>query len=85
VTDRHVLVFTKTVQLTSVYVPSLLSLMLRIRGMVVQHGPSWLHHIGQIARECGVPIVQIPPEDMARIPEGAQLVLDGTKGTVTID
>ena len=79
------LLFTKTVQLTSVYVSSLLSLMLRIRGMVVQHGPSWLHHIGQIARECGVPIVQIDPEDMARIPEGARLVLDGAKGTVTLE
>jgi len=85
VTDQHVLLFTKTVQLTSVYVSSLLSLMLRIRGMVVQHGPSWLHHIGQIARECGVPIVQIDPEDMARIPEGARLVLDGAKGTVTLE
>lgn len=84
VTDQHVLLFTKTVQPTGVYISILLSLMLRIRGMIVQHGPSWLHHIGQIARECGVPIVQISPEDMACIPEGRKLALDGTKGTVTI-
>lgn len=84
VTDEQVLFFNKTMQLTSEYVTTLLSLMLRIRGLVVQLGPTWMHHIGQIARECGVPVVQISPEDMARIEEGVEVEVDGTKGTVTI-
>jgi phosphohistidine swiveling domain-containing protein len=84
ITDGHVVLFTKAMQLTGTYVMTLLSLMLRVRDVVIQHGPTWMHHIGQIARECGVPIVQISPADMARIPEGSELVVDGSAGTVTI-
>ena len=71
VTDQHVLLFGRTVRPTSQHGPVLLSLTLRVRGIVVQQGDFFMHHIGQIARECGVPIVDISPADMARIPNGA--------------
>jgi len=85
VDTKHVLLFAQPLQLTAPDTPTLFSLMLRVRGMVCLQGPMmWTHHIGQIARECGVPIVLISPEDMARIPQGAELELDGLQGTVAI-
>ena len=51
---------------------------------VTQEGLTNTNHIAQIARECGVPIVQISPEEMDRLDEGARLALDGSEGTVTI-
>ena len=83
--EEHVLLFVQPVQPRAANTPALLSAMLRVRGIVAVQGPMmWMHHLAQIARECGVPIVQISPEDMARIPDGAELAIDGSKGTVIL-
>jgi len=84
VTDQELLLFTAPINPTAGYTPVLLSLMLRVRGMVTQEHLTNTNHIAQIARECNVPIVQISPADMDRIPDGAKLSLDGMRGLVTI-
>ena len=86
IADQHVPILAETVTPSSGDAPLLLSLMLRGQGMVVaQFGATWTHHIAQIARELGVPIIQISPADLAAIPDGTGLLLDGNNGTVTID
>ncbi len=83
--ELNVLVLAKTVQPTSAYSALLLSLILRVQGMVVaQSGNTYTHHMSQIARECGVPIVQISPDDAALIADGDELLLDASEGTVTV-
>lgn len=83
--EQHILLLTQPVQPNASKAPLLFSMMLRVRGMVIVDGPMmWMHHVAQIARECGVPIVQICPEEMARIPDGAEVKLDGFQGTVAI-
>jgi phosphohistidine swiveling domain-containing protein len=84
VSDGEVLLFATELNATSGYSPVLLSLMLRVCGMVTMKGRTNTNHIAQIARECGVPIVQIAPEDMARIDNGAELLVDGAKGSVRL-
>lgn len=85
VTDQHILILTKTVQPTSQYSALLLSLILRVQGIiVVQAGPTYTHHIAQIARECGVPVLEIAPSDLHHIPDRAELMVDGSAGTVTL-
>jgi phosphoenolpyruvate-protein kinase (PTS system EI component) len=69
---------------TSQHTPILLSLTLRVRGIVTQQSYFGMHHISQIARECGVPVVDIPSADMERIADGTHVSLNGSKGTVTI-
>ena len=65
-------------------VPLLFSMLLRVRGLVVTRG-MWLgSHIGQIARECGLPIVQIDSTDLERLVEGHRIEVDGTRGVVTL-
>ena len=59
-----------------------LSILLTVGGAVVPYGG--LHHITQIARECGRVFVVLLPEELARIPQGCELVLDGSAGTVTV-
>ena len=82
---EHVLLFAQPMQFMAGHTPILFSLTLRVRGMVcITSSFGLMYHLAQIARECGVPIVLISPEDMARIPEGAELELDGLQGTVTI-
>lgn len=85
VTDQHVLVLTKPVTPTHQYTGMLLTLILRVRGIIiVQAGNTYTHHIAQIARECAVPVLEISPDDLDHIPESAELVVDGSAGTVTI-
>ena len=84
VTDQDVLLFTKPINQTAGFTPILLSLMLRVQGMITQERLTNTTHIVQIARECGVPIVQVSPADTTRIPDGSMLSLDGSKGTVII-
>ena len=84
VTDQDVLLFTKPINPTAGFTPILLSLMLRVQGMITQERLTNTTHIVQIARECGVPIVQVSPADTTRIPDGSMLSLDGSKGTVII-
>jgi hypothetical protein len=82
---EHVLLFAKDMQFLAGHTPMLFSLTLRVRGMVCPSSSFGLmYHLAQIARECGVPIVLVSPADMRRIPEGAELELDGSQGTVTI-
>ncbi|MCB0125989.1 MAG: hypothetical protein KDE58_27220, partial [Caldilineaceae bacterium] len=84
-TDQHILILTKPIQPTSQYSALLLSLILRVQGIiVVQAGQTYTHHIAQIARECGVPVLEIAPDDLDHIPEHAELLVDGSAGTVTI-
>jgi phosphohistidine swiveling domain-containing protein len=60
-----------------------LSLLMMARGLVTTQGTG-LHHAVQIARECGVPFVNLPDSDLQSIPDGARLALDGAAGTVTL-
>ena len=83
--NRHILFLTKTLQPTSQYCALLLSLILRVQGIViVQFGSTYTHHIAQIARECGVPVLEIAPGDIDQIPEGAKVMVDGAQGTVAV-
>ena len=84
VTGEHVLLFASPCPATCAYSGILLSLMLRVHGMITLYGFTNTNHIAQIARECGVPIVQLSQEDMARTPDGSRLSLDGSRGTVTL-
>jgi pyruvate,water dikinase len=60
-----------------------LSLLMIVRGLVTVQGAQ-LHHAVQIARECGVPYVNLPEVEWDSIPDGARIALDGNAGTVTI-
>jgi pyruvate,water dikinase len=60
-----------------------LSLLMIARGLVTVQGAQ-LHHAVQIARECGVPYVNLPEVEWDSIPDGARVALDGNAGTVTI-
>ena len=81
----EVVLFAQSPQVFAGDTPTLLSITLRASGMVCLEGPFGLmYHLAQVARECGVPIVLVSPADMRRIPEGARLELDGTRGTVRV-
>jgi len=60
-----------------------LSLFMVVKGLVTLRGAQ-LHHAVQIARECGVVYVNLPDDDLASIPDGAEVSLDGVTGTVAI-
>jgi len=82
--EEDVVVIVKPIQSKTHEVPFLFSLMLRVRGLVVPDDPMmWMHHVGQIARECQVPIVRISHCDLKHITDGCQIDLDGSRGTVT--
>ncbi|MFN8493084.1 MAG: PEP/pyruvate-binding domain-containing protein [Caldilineaceae bacterium] len=85
VTDQHILILTQTIKPTSQYSALLLALILRVRGIIiVQAGETYTHHIAQIARECGVPVLEISPSAIDHIPDSAGLVVDGSAGSVTL-
>ncbi|MBV7334552.1 hypothetical protein KFU94_41210 [Chloroflexi bacterium TSY] len=85
VTDQHVLILTQPVTPTHQYTGMLLTLILRVRGIViVQSGQTYTHHIAQIARECGVPVLEVSTSQLDHIPDNMELVVDGSEGTVTI-
>jgi phosphoenolpyruvate-protein kinase (PTS system EI component) len=54
-----------------------------VRGLITVQGAQ-LHHATQIARECGVPFVNLPADDYDSLPDKAHAELDGSAGTVTI-
>jgi pyruvate,water dikinase len=60
-----------------------LSLLLVAKGLVTVEGAQ-LQHATQIARECGVPFVNVTTADWDSIPDQARIVVDGTAGTVEI-
>jgi phosphohistidine swiveling domain-containing protein len=60
-----------------------LSLLMIARGLVTVQGAQ-LHHAVQIARECGVPYVNLSEVEWDSIPDGAKIAIDGSVGTVTV-
>ena len=83
--SSQVLLLRQPAQLNNENAATMLSVILRVGGIVAVAGPTMLMiHLSQIARECGVPIVQIEPADMDLIPDGTMLWLDGRLGTVTL-
>lgn len=81
---EDVVVLTRPVWSNNNDVPLLFSMMLRVRGLVVTR-EMWLgSHIGQTARECGVPIVRIDPADLERLVEGRRVEVDGTRGRIRL-
>lgn len=59
------------------------SLFLVVRGLVTVQGAT-LHHATQIARECGVPFINLPAVDFSVLPEGTEVEIDGLAGTLRI-
>lgn len=53
-----------------------------VRGIVSPGRPS--HHLTQVARECGMPVVGYVRGDLRRIRDGARVELDPANGRVTI-
>jgi hypothetical protein len=58
------------------------SLLLIVRG-VVSVQSAQLHHATQIARECGVPFLNISLADFKALPDRVEIEIDGSAGTVT--
>ena len=44
----------------------------------------WMHHVGQIERECRVPIVQVAHWDQERVIDGSRIDIDCTRGALTL-
>lgn len=61
-----------------------LSVLIAVKGLVSVNGPDRLHHAIQLARECGVVMVNLKGLDPQHIPDGVPLQLDGNAGTVTL-
>lgn len=79
------MVLVKPVQSNNNDVTLLFSMLLRVRGLVVPDDPMmWTAHIGQIARECRVPIVHVAPADLERLVDGLRIDVDGTRGVLTL-
>ncbi len=58
------------------------SLLTMVKAVVATGQPS--HHLAQVARECGVPLVGHLEGDLSAIPDGAPLEVDGKTGTVQV-
>lgn len=56
------------------------SLLTLVKAVVSPGRPS--HHLAQVARECGVPLVGHVSGDLDAIPEGATIQVDGSNGLV---
>jgi phosphohistidine swiveling domain-containing protein len=63
--------------------PDWLSLFMVVKGIVTVQGVQ-LHHAAQIARECGVPYINLPEHAWDSIPDNVPLALDGVQGTVMV-
>ncbi len=62
-----------------------LSVYLSVRGIVVcQASGAALHHALQLAREFGIPYVELPEGGADGIATGAQIRIDGAAGTVEL-
>ena len=53
-----------------------------IKGVVSPGRPS--HHLAQVARECGVPLIGHVTGDLTKIPDGARVRIDGASGAVFV-
>jgi phosphoenolpyruvate-protein kinase (PTS system EI component) len=54
-----------------------------VKGLVTVQG-SQLHHATQLARECGVPYINLTKNDWGSIPDNVRVALDGKSGLVTV-
>jgi phosphohistidine swiveling domain-containing protein len=59
------------------------ALFLVVRGMVSVRGAQ-LHHATQIARECGVPLINLPDENLSAIEDGREVEIDGSAGKLSL-
>ncbi len=78
-TSEHILVCRKAKD----WRPDWLSLFLVIKGLITVGGVQ-LQHATQIARECGIPFVNLSEEDWNDIPDNTRVSIDGESGFVTI-
>ena len=53
-----------------------------IKGVVSPGRPS--HHLAQVARECGVPLIGHVTGDLTKIPDAGTIRIDGATGAVRI-
>ena len=58
------------------------SILTLVRGVVSPGQPS--HHLAQVARECGVPVIGQVEGNLSLIPDGARLQLDPGAGVVRV-
>ena len=59
------------------------ALFMVVRGLVMVGGAQ-LHHAAQMARECGVPFINIAAGALTDLPDGCQVEIDGQAGTLKI-
>lgn len=78
-TGEHILVCPKA----GAWRPDWLSLFMVVKGLITVRGVQ-LQHATQIARECGIPFVNLPAEAWDTIPDNVRIALDGEAGLVTI-
>jgi len=78
-TGEHILVCPKARE----WRPDWLSLFMVVKGLITVRGVQ-LQHATQIARECGIPFVNLPEEAWDNIPDNVRLAMDGEAGLVTI-
>jgi len=78
-TGEHILVCPKAGE----WRPDWLSLFMVVKGVITVRGVQ-LQHATQIARECGIPFVNLPEEAWDNIPDNVRLAMDGEAGLVTI-
>jgi pyruvate,water dikinase len=69
------------VLVTTVAGPALIDILPRVAGVVAELGGS-TSHLASIARERGMPMVLGVPDATQRIPDGAQVAVDGVAGIV---
>ena len=59
------------------------ALFMMVRGLVTVQGTQ-LHHATQIARECGIPFINLPEDTLESLPNNQFIEIDGQLGTLTI-
>jgi phosphohistidine swiveling domain-containing protein len=59
------------------------ALFMMVRGLVTVQGTQ-LHHATQIARECGVPFINLPEDALESLPDNQLIEIDGQAGTLSI-
>ncbi len=59
------------------------TLLTLVKGIVSPGRPA--HHLTQVARECGVPVIGDVSDDLQRIPDGARLSMDASAGIVQLE
>ena len=59
------------------------ALFMIVRGLVTIQGAQ-LHHVTQIARECGILFINLPEEEVENLPNGVSIEIDGQAGTLMV-